>query len=228
MNMHKPKTLDDFPHFTVSHLRRGATDANGYTRFELDGQFDRGIEESLQDWFFLLFDRVDFICVTLQSFDMKTNAAVLTCDEKDEPTVIGRSLTYLSSNWRPHKIWMILDTSWGWEKRQFRGLDAMAEDFEAKDISIVNGREVKFWTKLEPVRAIGGQSRYYPSSDQNSPRGSGARLVPLGWDHSHCELCNAQIKLRDFGYCDRDERWMCEKCYERYVVPRDLAFVDGL
>jgi hypothetical protein len=226
--MSRPKTLEDFPHFIVAGVSRGATAADGYTRFELDGRFDRGVEESVQHWFFLLFDKQTSLCVTLKSLDKETSAAILTCDEKDEPDVAGHSLAYLSRQWRPHNIWMVLDTDWGWGKKQFRGLDAIAQDYEAKDISIVDGREVKVWTKLEPVRDTGGQSRHYPASDQNSPRSSESRLVPLGWDHEHCELCNTHIDVGDFGYRDPGECWMCEKCYERYVTPRDLAFVDEL
>lgn len=224
--MSKPKTLEDFPHFIVSRVRRGAS-ADGYTRFELEGQFDRWIGEKIQDWFFLLFDRQSSICVTLQSFDRETNAAVLTCDEKDEPSVIGRSLAYLNRYWRPHNIWMVLDTSQGWTKKQFRGIDAIAEDFEAKDISIVDGREVKVWTKLTPVRESGEPSRHDAVTDQNSPGGSGRRLVSLGWDHEHCDLCNAHIDPGDFGYCGRDEHWLCEKCYQSYAAKHDLSFVDG-
>lgn len=33
---------------------------------------------------------------------------------------------------------------------------------------------------------------------------------------------------QQFGYCDMNDRWLCEKCYERYVLRRDLAFVDEL
>jgi hypothetical protein len=224
----KPKTLEDFPHFIVASVSRGATTPDGYTRFELNGRFDRSVEESVQNWFYLLFGQQSSLCVTLKSLDKETSAAILTCDEKDEPGVAGHSLAYLSSYWRPHNIWMVLNTSWGWEKKHFRGLDAIAEDFEAKDISIVDGREVRFWTKLEPVRDTGGQSRYYPASDQNSPRGSKSRLIPLGWDHEHCDLCNTHIDAGDFGYCDPDENWLCVNCYEQYVVKRDLAFVGKL
>jgi hypothetical protein len=225
--MSKTKTLEDFPQFFVAAVRRGATAPDGYTRFELDGRFDSIIEENVENWFFLLFDKQKSLCVTLKSFDKETKKAILTCDEKDEPGVSGHSLAYLKGSWRPHSIWMVLDTNWGWERKQFRGLDAIAEDYEAKDISIVDGREVKVWTKLEPVRDSEGQSRHYPAGDQSSPVGSGRRVVPLGWDHEHCELCNTHIDVEDFGYCDPDESWLCEKCYERYVVPRNLAFVDG-
>jgi hypothetical protein len=226
--MGKRKTLEDFPHFVVAGVRRGDTTMEGYTRFELDGQFDRSIDETVHDWFFLLFGKQSSVCVTLKSFDKETNSATLTCDEREEPILVGRSLAYLGRYWRPHNIWMVLDTEWKWERKQFQGIDAVAEDYEAKDISIVDGREVKVWTKLQPVRDTGSQSRHYPASDQNSPRGSESTLVPTGWDHEHCDLCNTHIDVRGFGYCDHDEHWLCEKCYERYVATRDLAFVDGL
>ena len=122
---------------------------------------------------------------------------------------------------------MVLDPRWGWEKRQFHGLDAVAEDYEAKDVSIVEGREVKVWTKLEPVDK-NGLSRHYPASNQTLPPKSEQRKVPGGWGHEHCDLCKAHIEAGDFGYCDPGGRWMCEKCYERYVMQRDLAFVDEL
>jgi hypothetical protein len=112
--MSKPKALEDFPHFLVTRVRRGDTATDGYTRFELDGRFDRSIDESVQDWFFLLLGKQTSVCVTLQSFDKETNSATLSCDEKEEPALIGRSSAYLGRYWRPHKIWMVLDTDWLW------------------------------------------------------------------------------------------------------------------
>ena len=46
------------------------------------------------------------------------------------------------------------------------------------------------------------------------------------WDHEHCELCGRHIGgLGDpHGYVDPDERWLCQACYERYAVPRDVSF----
>ena len=74
----------------------------------------------------------------------------------------------------------------------------------------------------------GNQSRYCPATDQTLLEGPNAQLVAGGWDHEHCSLCNVHINTGDFGYCDPKKRWMCEKCYERYVMRRDLAFVDEL
>ena len=54
-------------------------------------------------------------------------------------------------------------------------------------------------------------------------------MVPSGWGHEHCEsVQRAHIDAGTFGYCDPGERWICEKCYQRYVAQHDLAFVDEL
>jgi len=226
--MRKPKTLDDFPHFIVSAVRRGTTSTTGYTSFELDGHFDRNIADVDQHWFWLLFGERGSLCASLQSLDKETKAATVTCDENDEPKVIGKALAYLSPYWQAFNVWMVLDPNWGWVKKQFQGADAVAEDYEAKDTSIVEGREVKVWTKLEPLHGRGGQSRHYPAGNQTVPLDPESRVIPSGWDHEHCDLCKAHINVGEFGYCDPGERWMCEKCYEQYVKPRDLAFIDEL
>jgi hypothetical protein len=236
METHKRKTLEDFPKFVVTEVRRGATSEAGYTSFQLEGSFDRILPSSFDHvidgtgprWFWLLFGERGCLCPMLESFDKETRSAILTCQEREEPRVVGLELAYLSSYWQGFNVWMVLDPSWGWERKQFQGTDAVAEDYEAKDVSIVGGREVRVWTKLEPTGESTGQSRHYPATDQSLPVRSGTRLVSSGWGHDHCELCNEHIDAGMVGYCDPGGRWMCEKCYERYVTPRDLAFVDEL
>ncbi|HYM76702.1 MAG TPA: hypothetical protein VE377_12050 [Candidatus Dormibacteraeota bacterium] len=228
MESSKPKTLEDFPKFIVTAVRRGATSETGYTRFELAGSFDHIIENISPYWFWLLFGERGCLCASLKSLDKQTRAAILTCDEKDEPDVVGQALAYLSPYWQAFNVWMVRDPSWGWEKKEFRGIDAVAEDYESKDVSIVEGREVRVWTKLAPAEGSEGQGRHHPAKDQTLPPLRETRLVPSGWDHEHCELCKAHIDAGTFGYCDPGERWMCKKCFERYIIPRDLAFVDEL
>jgi hypothetical protein len=226
--MLRPKTLDDFPHFIVAAVRPGKPSASGYMRFELDGKFDRIIENLDPHWFWLLFGQKDCLCATLQSLDSATATATLTCDEKDEPKITGQALAYLSPCWQAYHVWMVLDPKWGWLKKQFEGIDAVATDYEAKEPSIVGSRLVKIWTKVEPVGLSRGQSRHYPAKDQTSPASSEPRLIASGWGHEHCDLCKHHIDAGNFGYVDPREHWMCETCYERYVVARDLAFVDDL
>jgi hypothetical protein len=224
--MRQPKTLADFPHFIVSAVRRAAISEDGYTRYELDGRFDCSIEKIDPHWFWLLIGEEGCVCASLKSLDKETRSATVTCDERNEPQLVGATLAYLSAYWQAFNVWMVLDPNWGWKKRQFQGADAVAADYEANDISIVEGREVKIWTKLEPLEGGGGQSRHYPAAVQTGPLHSESRIIPSGWGHQHCDLCKAHIDAGDFGYCDPGGRWMCEKCYEKYVTRRDLAFVD--
>ena len=235
METPKPKTLGDLPKFVVTAVRRGASSNDGYSRFEIEGRFDPILEGTFEQiiggtvaqWFWLLFDDRGCICPMLKSFDKQTRTAILAFDEREEPKLLGLELAYLSSYWQSFHVWMVLDPGWGWERTQFQPTDAVAEDYEAEDISIVEGREVKVWTKLEPVSTSPGQSHYRPAGQALTLR-SGTRLIPGGWDHEHCELCNCHIDAGMFGFCDPGNRWMCEKCFERYVVRHDLAFVDSL
>jgi hypothetical protein len=212
----------------VTAVHRGPTSDAGYTRFELEGSFDRVIKNADTPWFWLLFGERGYLTASVKWLNEKTKAAILTCDEKEEPKIAGQRLAYLSPYWQAFNVWMVLDPNWGWTHMPFQGGDAVATDYESKDISIVDGREIRVWTRFEPVEGGGGQSRHYPAADQTLPPASEARLVPSGWGHEHCELCKAHIGAGQFGYRDPGERWICEKCYERYVKPRDLAFVDEL
>jgi hypothetical protein len=181
MSMHKPKTLEVFPQFIVSDVRRGKTSATGFTRFELDGKFDRVIADIDPHWFWLIFRANESLCATLQSLNKESRAAILTCDVRDEPRVVGETFAYLSPYWQAYHVWMVLDPAWGWSKKQFRGADAVAEDYDSGETSVVEGRNVRVWTKLEPVGGREGASRHYPASDQSLPPNSERRQVPGGW-----------------------------------------------
>jgi len=119
MAINKPKRLADFPQFIVSAVHRGKTSTAGYTRFELEGKFDRIIADIDPHWFWLLFGEDDCLCASLQSLDKETLKAILTCDEKDEPRVVRESLAYLSPQWQAYHVWMVLEHAWGWDKKRF-------------------------------------------------------------------------------------------------------------
>jgi|SRR5271157_5653219 len=128
MEIPKPKTLEDFPKFIVTTLRRGATSEDGYQQFELEGGFDPILEGSFNQiiqgtgpsWFWLLFGERGCLCLTLKSFDKETRTAILTCQEIEEPRVVGLELAYLSSYWQAFDVWMVLDPNWGWKESDFR------------------------------------------------------------------------------------------------------------
>lgn len=62
------------------------------------------------------------------------------------------------------------------------------------------------------------------------------RIVPGAWDHEHCTLCLERIGRwgDEYGYVaggpayiDRHD-WLCDRCGEKFAVPRSLAYVfDG-
>lgn len=236
MNTTRPTTLEDFPQFAIKDVRPGARSDDGYQLFEIEAGFDPILEHRFDEmmkgvgvqWFWLLFGERNSLTPMLKSFDRQTKTAILICYEKEEPRLTGLALPYLSPSWQAFHVWMVLDPNWGWERKQFQGIDAISEEYEAEKVSIVDGREVKIWSKLEPAGMDTGQSRHYPAIDQTSPVRSGTRLIPGGWGHEHCELCNKHIDAGMVGYCDRGEKWMCQDCYDRYVLPRDLAFVADL
>jgi len=163
----------------------------------------------------------------VQSLDQATNSAVLTFEAAEPPDIVQQTLAYLSPYWQAYNVWMVLDPNCPWEKKKFLGLDAIAEGFETSDISMIEGRPVKVWTKLSPLKDQHGESRIYPAGDQTASE-SNVRVIPSGWDHEHCELCNSHIDVGRFGYRDPDNCWLCEHCYSRYVMTHDLSFVNEL
>jgi hypothetical protein len=123
---------------------------------------------------------------------------------------------------------MVLDKQWGWQHVRFQAVDAVATTYQAKDVSMVDGREVQTWTKLQRADKHTSTERYAPAAEQASLSGGAQQVIPGGWDHEHCQLCRGHIDHGDFGYRDQDELWMCESCYNKYVKSHDLSFIDEL
>jgi hypothetical protein len=227
MSPQNRKTLEDFPKFRGSQVTRGETAPQGFTTFELDGEFDGIVGRAGEiTWFWLLIDHRLAVCAQWKSPGEDSRTPTLVAHEKELPELVGKTLYYLSPAWQAFNIWMVLHEEWGWEHVRFQAVDAVAEVFEASDVSIVDGREVKTWTKLDRADKRGFTERYAPEAEQTSR--TEPHVVPGGWNHEHCELCRGHIDDGDYGYRDRDERWMCESCYNKHVKRRDLSFVDEL
>jgi hypothetical protein len=207
METSPPKTLEDFPKFVVTALRRGTTAEAGYTHFEIEGSFDRAVEDISLHWFWLLFGSRGSLCAGVQSFDKQTRAAVLTFETTDEPDIVGHKIAYLSPYWQAYHVWMILDEDSRWEKTTFSAIDAVSESFTAND----------------------GQ-HYRKLSKKNEGEGlsAGTQIVSGGWDHEHCELCNKHIDAGDRAYKNRENLWVCVNCFEKYFSRKNLSFVDEL
>lgn len=223
------KTLEDFPTFRLSRLSRGETDPDGFTTFELEGEFDRVIKPVGEiTWFWLLIGEREAVCAQWKSFADDTRIATLIVYKKELPEMVGKTLYYLSPGWDARNVWMVLDEQWGWERVRFQAVDAVAENYESNDVSIVDGRDVKTWTKLQRADKRTSTERYAPAAEQTSLSHGEQQVIPGGWDHEHCQLCRGHFDHGDFGYRDGDELWMCESCYDKYAKPHDLSFVDEL
>ncbi|MGH9565237.1 MAG: hypothetical protein ACRD4F_19080 [Candidatus Angelobacter sp.] len=142
----------------------------------------------------------------MEKFDAQTNFAIFNSADDCSHVVIGQKMPYLSGYWQAYHVWMILDDS-PWDKVCFQVVDAVSESFTAED-----GKSYRKLSKLK----IG----------QELP--TDALLVSGGWDHEHCELCNTHIDPADLAYTNADGLWVCVSCFENYVSPKNLSFVNDL
>jgi hypothetical protein len=68
----------------------------------------------------------------------------------------------------------------------------------------------------------GRQWRIVEPGDSERTDGS---IVPGGWDHEHCAICNARIEAGGSAYVNDYDDWLCERCHDRWVAAADLGFV---
>lgn len=151
--------------------------------------------------------------------------------EESIPELVDTRLPYLEERWKAVHVWMVVEPEWIWDKVRFEAQDARASRYEAEDVSIIEGQEVKEWIKLERADGRGRTTRYcpvYPVGGADLPLARPDGLIPGGWSHEHCELCRNHIEADNFGYVDRSEHWVCGACYEKYVIAHDLSFLDDL
>jgi hypothetical protein len=121
--------------------------------------------------------------------------------EPESPIQVGSTVPWLDGYWQAYDITMIVGANARWQRVEFAASDA-----QHFNLNTAHG-----WAKV----------------DQELPEGAQpTHIQPAGWDHEHCELCNARIgKGGDpFGHIDSERHWLCEKCYRRYAEPRSLAF----
>jgi len=224
------KRTEDLPQFSVSKVEKKGTHPNGYTDLELTGTFDRvdGVREG-QCW--LLLPERDCLYGDLTSLNNTSKTAVFRGSEESIPELVDTRLPYLEERWKAVHVWMVVEPEWIWDRVRFEAQDARASRYEAEDVSIIEGQEVKEWIKLERADGRGRTTKYcpvYPVGGADLPLARPDGLIPGGWSHEHCELCRNHIEAGNFGYVDRSEHWVCGACYEKYVIAHDLSFLDDL
>ena len=77
--------------------------------------------------------------------------------------------------------------------------------------------------------AEGGGRMGTPLAEVEQAGAEGGGVVPGGWDHEHCEICNQTIGNGGDpdGYVSDSTCWICVECYRDYVVPRSLGFMPN-
>lgn len=111
---------------------------------------------------------------------------------------VGESYPFIDLYWGDRAI-LVLDRSREWVRTTFQPVDAVERYTE----------ECRVLSKASPERA-------------------GGRVVAGGWDHEHCEICWEKIGRlgQPIGWANARSEWLCEACYEAYLVPRSLEFVN--
>lgn len=229
--MSPPKTVRDLPHFRVAAVKQGETHEGEMIDFELSGRFDRGdgIKEGRGSLLFSDKDGFGALIGTLTFVEGSADPVRFRISEKSMPDVVGSSLPYLDYRWEPHHVWMVAEPKWIWNRTFFKSIDAISRRVQSEDITILAKQEVREWLEIKKAGQASSLSRYYPVLPDHGttlPPAGEDGIIKDGWDHEHCELCTAHIEAETYGYLDLGGHWICEECYEKYVVNHDLSFVS--
>jgi hypothetical protein len=204
--MPRPKKIDDLPHLLVAEVKEDGVDSDGYVQLNLLGVFDRldGVRRG-RCW--LLLPEQQGLISELTSLDPKTKAGNCRTWMKTVPALVGRGFPYLDAYWQAYHVWMVTDENQSWQEIIFQASDAVSDTLEGSD-----------GQKLRHLRRVTAQDL----DDRE------LTIVPNGWDHEHCEFCNSHIDPGDLCRRDNMDRWVCVRCYDRYVKTHDLSFIDDL
>ena len=223
--MNSRKRLEDLPHFLISSGEQGECHPTRYIDFKFHGTFNQttGVSDG-RCW--LLLPERDCLIGDLTSFEPKTGAATFLTSAEATPDVLGASLPYVDGYWQAYHVWMVVEPLWQWRRVPFQRTDVVGELFEAEKAQMIKGREVKTWLLVRETGKSRGYHRDYPIFP-GSVESQRDKIIAAGWDHEHCELCDAQINVGDYGFVDPAEHWVCESCHAKYVTTHDLSFLDS-
>ena len=143
-----------------------------------------------------------FIIGDLVHLDTQSKTAIfISPDTVAAQIPQATSLPWLDGYWQAYLVQRIADPDWTWTRIKFAPDDA---------IQFTQG-EVRGWTKIGSTLPPGSKR---------------VGVLPKGWDHEHCEICNGKIGISgdSFGYVDSEDCWLCEQCYEKYASRHDVSF----
>ena len=165
----------------------------------IDGVFNHlsSVREG-RSWLYV--SREDSLIGDLDSLDHASRRARFTTPDLLPTGMLGLALPWLDGWWQAYHVALMLDNTHKWSRVLFEATDAVE-------------RHMPAWRELSPAR-------------ESAPEVSGV-LVPVGWDHEHCMLCNTHIDPADPAYVDNEENWLFVRCYKAYAEPHDLGFLTS-
>lgn len=137
----------------------------------------------------------------LIELNREKKTAVFVAAYPNRWATVGVQLAYVDGYWDASDVEMVLDENRSWKRLVFEAQDAAMYRYEG-------GRMLKRAVDL--------------SASDRPPE----QMIPGGWDHEHCKFCWKHIEPQQIAYVDSDGNWLCEACYEGYVVPHDLSFME--
>jgi hypothetical protein len=120
---------------------------------------------------------------------------------------VGDALFLLPQPFQPPIAFIFLNSEKDWERRIFTSGAAAS--------SQVIGTDGRAYRK---TRALTDASELEANEV----------LVPEGWDHEHCELCNKHIYPQTPYYLHMEDEWrplLCEFCHERFATTHSVKEV---
>jgi len=211
MDWSTPKRFSELPLFSVQEIERSAEEG----RARLIGKFRTldGVKEGEASFIWWGPEFFDSIGAEVTELSQNTGEAMLLAAAEDIDEWSTGDVRYLDGRWKAHHVWMISVPTWKFERRVFRTTDAFATRRSADAAPpLPNGAPPEFWLELSPLNST-ERSRFCPNRDIADG------LVPGGWDHEHCELCEGHVDPGEIGFVDLGGHWLCRNCYERYVHP---------
>jgi hypothetical protein len=165
------------------------------------GSFDRELwmgERYLGD---LLIADSRFVRGRFESVDLPHMTATFVPTMASELSLLKSGETYrrFDGYWGERAA-LVLDRNRLWDQRTFKPVDAVA------------------------FQRPGGTLF---ANVKNQDTTEGGTLIKGGWDHEHCEICTKKIspKTDPIAMVSEPDHWICQECYQNYVVSGSLAFI---
>jgi hypothetical protein len=186
------------PRFTITKTR---VDDSPFC----EGIFDRNIH--ICEGFIGYLVNEENLCIQgrFYKYEEGTKHAEFRPTDEMYKTKINTGIIYyfLDGYWG-EKVELILSKNKEWKRQEFSKKDGY--EFEFMGMKMISK------DKNKPGSATSGDGK----------------LKKDGWNHEHCEICETTISeyTNIFGYVSNDGKWVCEKCYQIYIKPIKIGFIN--